>query len=187
MAIRVRSWLVAKATGRNVVAAVVLAVVVGSLFTSVGPWQRVLEWLDGLTPLEMRFGYDADDVAQVLTTLGEEGRPRYRTFLLVDLFFPFFYALPLALLIVFFLRRAAPGSPRATSAAFVPLLSGVADLVENGCLLILLGRYPAPAPSLGAFTGVVTAAKLGLVYASVAIFLAAFLWWLIRRLRGVRV
>ena len=83
-----------------------------------------------LKPLNQRFGYRLQDVEQAWEALGKEGRSAEKTFLELDLVFPFLYGAALATGLL--LAWAALGRPFHPAWIVAPLaVTLLADWVEN--------------------------------------------------------
>jgi hypothetical protein len=133
--------------------------------------------------LDLRWHYDAEAARAAMSAYGEAGRARYLEFLALDAFFPWFYGAALALL----LSRAAAVSFAAGSrwrrVNLLPLLTLLADSVENACLYWMLTRYPDFADAIATLAGHATTLKHLTLLAAVGLLCAAGFGWL-RRRRG---
>lgn len=109
--------------------------------------------------LDLRWHYDADAARAAMAGYGAAGRARYLEFLALDAFFPWFYGAAFALL----LSRAggvlfAAGS-RWRRVNLLPLVTLLADSVENACLYGMLTGYPDFADSIATLGGYATTLK----------------------------
>lgn len=93
------------------------------------------------TPFDLQAqGYAVESFTSDLNKLGTEGRSIYKNFMLCDIFFPAIYALTFASLIFLVFRN------RKNWLKFlflIPLLTGLADYVENIFISISFAGYPS--------------------------------------------
>ena len=93
------------------------------------------------TPFDLQVkGYTVESFTSDLDKLGMEGRNIYKNFMLCDIFFPAIYALTFSSLIflVFYSRK------NWLKWLFViPLLTGLADYIENVFIAISFSDYPS--------------------------------------------
>ncbi len=94
----------------------------------------------GRLPCERR-GYSPDFIYREFDNYGQEGRRLYRSYLLIDLAFPFAYGPTLAISAALLGSTLLGIAPERAWFANAPLAAGVADWVENGLLLFVLSRY----------------------------------------------
>jgi hypothetical protein len=97
----------------------------------------------GVAILDMRMSYTSDDAYELFTALGTEGRLAYRTLHLVpDMLFPISYALLFAFTGAWFLVRLLPLEHPLQWLILTPLVSGLADILENFSLVVSGLEYP---------------------------------------------
>lgn len=167
-------WLDRAATPRGVAVSLAAFVLFSLVVLQVG---APLRQYGGLA-IETTF-HGPNLIGATLDRYGDAGRPLYRTFLLVDLLYPLFYAIPLAISLAYLAARTrSPWLRRLTAA---PLAGGAFDWLENLGLLVLLGAYPRRLDALAAITSAVTAVKIVLVYGSFALAALALVVVLVRR------
>ncbi|MDX2042606.1 MAG: hypothetical protein SF097_15400 [Acidobacteriota bacterium] len=145
-------------TGRNVVLTIIIWLAVSVCLFNFGPY-TTLRASDGEL-LEERFGYSAAQVAARLETLGETGRALYRRFQYFDAVNALLTAAALTLLMSYLLMRLFPSRSALWFAAYLPLLIGALELLENSLLLALLRAFPEPLPWVAAIAGWTTRLKL---------------------------
>lgn len=93
------------------------------------------------TPFDLQAkGYNVKSFISDLDKLGTEGRSIYRNFMLCDIFFPAIYALTFSSLIfsVFHSRKNW-----LKFLFLIPLLTGLADYIENFFIAISFSGYPS--------------------------------------------
>ena len=173
---RLLSW----ASPRNVLLALVAFVGFSLPTFQFGPYARLRERTMGLALLDETFLYTPAQVSATLTAYGAEGRRIYLAFLLLDLLYPFCYAGALALLLAFTARRLVASGRFPRPLLLVPVAAGIGDWLENAGLLVLVLAYPARPTPLALLAAGVTATKLALVTASVALAAVGVLGWLAR-------
>ena len=92
----------------------------------------IVEHSGGLPILDMRASFSPDDAYELFTALGTAGRQAYLVLHLVpDMLFPIGYALTFAFISAWFLVRLLPLDHRLQWLSMIPLISGLADVVEN--------------------------------------------------------
>ena len=97
----------------------------------------------GIPTLDMRSSFTPDDAYELFTALGKEGRNAYRFFHLVpDTLFPISYSLTFAFISAWFLVRLLPLDHRLQWLSLMPLISGLADILENYSLVFASLAYP---------------------------------------------
>lgn len=134
--------------------------------------------------LDLRWHYDAEAARAAMDAYGAAGRARYLDFLVLDAFFPWFYGAAFALL----LSRAgavlfAAGS-RWRRVNLLPLVTLLADSVENACLYWMLTRYPDFAEFTAILGGHATTLKHLTLLVTGLLLCAGGVVWLWRRACG---
>lgn len=126
-----------------------------------------LQQLAGGVPLpDMRpLGYTAAELYEVLQLLGAHGRHFYLT---VQLVLDFFYPLCFGLGFFVWLRRLA-FRRRETVVAIVPLLTMVADWLENAATVWALVKFPQPTPMISYLGSVASVTKSMLLITTVVV------------------
>lgn len=138
-------------------------------------------------PPEAMFGYSAEQAYQILAAEGEAGRRVHLLFEIVDLLLIPVYTALYATAISYGAQRL-PGRWHRVLAfcLFVPVLAGLIDYAEDGCLLTLLWAYPERLSTLATIAGVLTFAKWVLVYASLGLTFLALLGAVVQAWRDRR-
>lgn len=118
----------------NVVYALMLLVTIPSVMT----------FSDGMKLLDMLpFGYESEYVRQLFDTLGEEGRSTYlKRQLPVDMLYPGLFAISYSLIMVYFLSKMNKFNGWVVNLAFLPIVAGLADYLENAGIITMLIKYP---------------------------------------------
>ena len=155
------------ATGRRVVAALAAFAIASVVLFNAGP-ARPLTESAGAPLLDVRFGWDADDAHAFLAAAGDEGRRLYALQLLLDSAYALAFAAAVALALAW-LRKVLAARPAFARLPLLPVAAGALDLVENLGIATLVARFPSEPRLVADATGVVTAAKLVLVYAVMAV------------------
>lgn len=122
----------------------------------------------GVKILDMQFSYTAQQAQSTLAALGSTGRSAYASWLWIDFAFAIAFALFQTTTIF---RLADRISPALRALAFLPLVRGLLDLVEDALVAALLGAFPRAIPWLAVLAGTVTTTKWVLGDALIAIFL----------------
>ena len=139
----------------------------------------------GLPTLDLRPSFTPDDAYELFTALGNEGRQAYRFFHLVpDTLFPIGYSLTFAFLSSWFLVRLLPWDHRLHWLSLIPLVSGLADILENLCLVFGGLAYPGRMDWLvrGAF--LLNRIKFGLLPIGLVLLIVIVAIWFIRKRPG---
>lgn len=154
---------------RTILPALLLFLVV-LLLVMKGPFgsERIKAMSAGLGTLDMRFFYQPSDVTALFAQLGAAGRLAYTRLLTLDFAFLIAYMTMQTLLISALIRKAHLPE-RWSKLNLIPILRSLLDAIENCLLLWLLGAYPAQHPAIAIFVSILTAVKLGINYAYIAL------------------
>ena len=155
-------WLENVARGRRAAGGLLAFALASVVLFNLGPAATITESA-GAPLLDVRFGWGAPEAHAFLLALGEEGRELYAIALVLDSLYALAFAAVAALALAWVLKTLA--APRARPLALAPVLAGGLDLVETAGVWTLLAAFPAEPRIVGDLAGVVTAAKLALVYA----------------------
>ncbi len=136
--------------------------------------------------LDLRWHYDVDTARAAMTAYGAAGRARYLEFLVLDTVFPWVYGAAFALL----LSRAGgvlfpTGSPW-RRVNLLPLMTLLADSVENACLYRMLTCYPDFSDFVATLGGHATTLKHLTLLITALLLCAGGILWLKRRLTRAR-
>ena len=136
----------------------------------------------GLTVLDIRASFTPEDAYQLFTALGTEGRQAYLILhLLPDTLFPIGYALTFAFISAWFLVRLLPLDHRLQWLSMIPLISGLADVLENLSLVICNLVYPGRIDWLVQFAHLLNKVKFGLLPIGVVFLSIIVVLWFIRK------
>ena len=142
----------------------------------------------GVPILDMRLSYTPEDAYQLFTALGVAGRQAYRTLQLVpDTLFPVGYALLFAFTSAWFLVRLLPLDHPLQWLSLTPLISGLADVLENLSLISASLVYPSRVDWLVRFASLLTKLKFGLMPVGVVCLCVMLVVWFIRNRPGSNV
>jgi hypothetical protein len=139
----------------------------------------------GLPTLDLRSSFTPEDAYQLFTALGNEGRLAYRLFHLIpDTLFPISYSLTFAFISAWFLVRLLPLDHSLQWLSLIPLISGLADVFENLCLVFASLAYPGRIDWLvqGAF--LMNRVKFGLLPIGLGFLIIIVVTWFIRKRPG---
>lgn len=177
-----------EAVSGNIRGAGALALVIGSfaygtIITAVLPlWSRMAEAAGG-TELQERLFYGAEEARRALAGIHARAETEALTFYALDVPNAVLYTLGMAAMMAFGLRQLNAAGSSFRFLLFLPLLAGVADLLENACLASALLLWPNAPDALLAAAGMFTGVKLaaGLPAQATAALLAlgglAVLFW----------
>lgn len=94
-------------------------------------------------------GYSYSEAIELLKSLGQEGRNTYLTVQIpLDFVYPAMFAVSYALLITWILKQSFARESRLFFLAFLPLLAGFFDYLENISIIAMLSRFPDVSESL---------------------------------------
>ena len=142
----------------------------------------IMEHSGGLMILDIRESFTPDDAYELFTALGAEGRQAYLILHLVpDTLFPIGYALVFAFISAWFLVRLLPLNHRLQWLSLIPLISGLADVIENLSLVICNLAYPGRIDWLVRFAHLLTKVKFGLLPIGLVFLLIIVVVWFIRK------
>jgi hypothetical protein len=135
----------------------------------------------GLRILDMRFSYGPEEANRLFDALGTEGRRAYLILHLVpDLLFPTCYALAFACTSAWFLVRLLPLDHPVQWLCLTPLISGLADILENLSLVVANLSHPTRIDWLTHVSSVLTKIKFGLMPIGVVLLSVMVLLWFAR-------
>jgi hypothetical protein len=142
----------------------------------------IVEYSGGLTILDLRSDFSPDDAYELFTALGKEGRRAYLVLhLLPDTLFPIGYALVFAFVSAWFMIRLLPLDHRLQWLSMIPLISGLADVIENLSLVICNLAYPGRIDWLVEFAHLLTKVKFGLLPIGLVFLTIIVAMWFIRK------
>lgn len=89
-------------------------------------------------------GYSYAEATEFLQSLGLGGRDSYLTVQLpIDLVYPLMFAVSYALMITWILKQFLPKQSRLFFVAFIPIVVGLFDYLENVSIALMLTRFPS--------------------------------------------
>jgi len=136
----------------------------------------------GIPILDMRLSYTPQEAYQLFTALGAAGRQAYRILHLVpDTLFPIGYSLLFAFTGAWFSVRLFPLDHPLQWLSLTPLISGLADILENLSLVISGLAYPRRMDWLAQVAALLTKIKFGLMPVGVVFLIALVVIWFIRK------
>lgn len=105
---------------------------------------QVMAFADDMQLLDvLPFGYESQYVQLLFDTLGEEGRHAYLTRQLpLDMIYPGLFAVSYSLITVYLLSKMGKFKGLAVNLAFLPVIVGLADYLENAGIITMLLKYP---------------------------------------------
>jgi hypothetical protein len=136
----------------------------------------------GVPILDMRMSYTPEEVYQLFSALGIAGRQAYRTLHLVpDILFPISYALLFAFTVAWFLVRLLPLEHPLQWLILIPLISGLADILENLSLVVSGLVYPNRMDWLAQVASLLTKIKFGLMPIGLVFLIIIVVMWFVRK------
>jgi hypothetical protein len=155
---RLISRLLDIATGRRVLAALLILGVVGTALFRLGPYAR-------LKPFALPYPFPEEtttaqpELSTFLGHLGHRGRELYAVMQWWDMINPLLVAVAGTLLMAWLIRRAGHERRIWRFAVFLPVIAGAADLTENILLRAAIAAFPS-VPGSAAVLADVTKTKL---------------------------
>lgn len=142
----------------------------------------IQEYSGGLMILDLRSNFTPDDAYQLFTALGAEGRRAYLALhLLPDTLFPIGYALTFAFISAWFMVRLLSPDHRLQWLSMIPLISGLADVLENLSLVTANLVYPGRVDWLVRAAHLLTKVKFGLLPIGLVFLIIIIVFWFIRK------
>jgi hypothetical protein len=136
----------------------------------------------GVPILDMRMSYTPEEVYQLFSALGIAGRQAYRTLHLVpDMLFPISYALLFSFTGAWFLVRLLPLDHPLQWLILTPLISGLADILENLSLVVSGLVYPNRMDWLAQVASLLTKIKFGLMPIGLVFLIIIVVMWFVRK------
>ncbi len=164
-----------KLASLRVVALFLLLLIVSNILINGKPYglAQLSEISHGATIPDMEMsGYSPQRAYDILTAQGDAGRAFYlHAIVPQDFPFPFFYALFFATALTCLVQILFPHNRRLLQIGLLGLCAGLADWMENLCLLVLLLRYPQRLDSVAVLASVFTITKAVLMTLSVVALL----------------
>ncbi len=105
---------------------------------------KTMGFSNGMKLLDMMpTGYDLNYVSELFNSLGEIGRGTYLTNQIpVDMIYPLLFGLTYCLLLGYFLKKLNKLKAPFTYLCLLPIISGIADYLENFGIIAMLKSYP---------------------------------------------
>lgn len=109
--------------------------------------QELADITGGLSVPDLSINYTPQSVYSLLDAFGQAGRDLYLTRILpFDIVFSFSYLLFFAITLSLLLRHLIPARDELQGLLIIPVIGGVADIVENICFIAVLLAYPGHQP-----------------------------------------
>jgi hypothetical protein len=126
----------------------------------------------GIQPLDLMMFATPPKIFGMIEQYGEYGRPFYRNVeLTIDIIYPIVYLFFFGLLISWLFQRGFASTSPMRKYNVVPLGAWLFDLLENGCIVILLSIFPVQPAGLAWLLTVLTAVKWFFAGASILLIL----------------
>ncbi len=137
-----------------------------------------------LQPLDLRMGYTKQEVTDLFTKMGTEGRNSYSFGLnVIDSIYPFVYTALLVLLLVLFINKLQLSNPNWSFLIILPALIMLADFIENRIVTAMLKNYPIIKHSTAAFGSAATTVKWVLTVITVLLLFTGMIALALRFIR----
>lgn len=140
---RLTIFLEKNITGKKVLGLFILTNVI-YIFMLTITISKTMELSNGMKLLDMMpTGYDLNYVSELFSSLGEIGRETYLTNQIpVDMIYPLLFGLTYCLLLAYFMKKLNKLNTPFTYLCLLPIISGIADYLENFGIITMLKSYP---------------------------------------------
>jgi hypothetical protein len=170
-------WLLARvAVGALALSALVFS---SKYFDRANPKAKIAARVPNYFSTDMTFGYSPADLVAVLRNYKGEDFDAHRAFISLDMRYPVFYSISLALLVACLLP-ALPAQERVHFLWLLPILAALFDYAENLSMGAALDRFQSSGGASGAgvmrLASVMTSIKLTLLYATLFVVLTGMLY-----------
>lgn len=120
-------------------------------------------------------GYSYKQAIELLTSLGSDGRNAYLSVQLpLDFIYPGMFSVSYALLITWTLKQYLPKDSKLFFIAFIPLLAGGFDYLENISIIAMLESFPNISENLVSSASAFTIVKSGATTVFFVLLILAF-------------
>jgi hypothetical protein len=178
-----------KLASLRVVTLLLLLLIVSNILINGKPYglAQLSEISHGATIPDMEMsGYSPQRAYDILTAQGDAGRAFYLHVIVPQDFpFPLLYSLFFATALIGLVQVLFPHNPRLQQIGLIGLCAGLADWLENLCLIVLLLRYPQRLDSVAVLASVFTITKAILMMMSVVAILIGLALVLAKCARGL--
>jgi hypothetical protein len=155
-----------------------------------GPLAHLTRLADGMPPFDIQpLGYSYAEAHAILAAIGEQGRAYYASpELILDSFYPPLYAASRGLALWWL---TMPGRIRKTPVPLkarwalvaVPILVASLDLVENGCIAVMLWTWPDLSKAIVEISSLATQVKIIAGALTETLMAGLAVVWLVRLFR----
>ena len=129
-------------------------------------------------------GYSYAEAIELLQSLGPDGRNAYLTIQIpIDLVYPAMFAVSYALMITWIFKQGLPKHSRVYLLAFVPILAGLFDYLENAGIVAMLYAFPDVSENLVTSASSFTIAKSGFTTLFFLVLLVSLIYLAIWRMK----
>ncbi|MDK8184047.1 hypothetical protein [Paenibacillus sp. UMB4589-SE434] len=137
----------------------------------------------GLPLLDLLWNYSPNQVYEMLSGYGEQGRNDYIANLaVVDILLPILYGLGMGLLMACLIRRSVPQLFGLRHLSLLPLVAALADYGENITIAVMLQAYPDRIDTLAVTANIFTMTKTSVSLVSLGLIVLFTIIALITRL-----
>lgn len=154
------------------------------------PFWRRLEAIEGGQELQARFNYSVDEAVEALSAIRSGAMLDAQIFYALDVLNAALYALAIAAMIGFGLRQIRLAESALRLLVLLPVIAGVADVVENLCLAMALAAGDPASRVFAAVASVATTIKFSAGFpgqiAGLLLLAAGASTWAWRRIGGIR-
>lgn len=142
---------------------------------------KLKEHTNGVGILDLERSYSPEYAYEVFKLQGDVGRQFYKRLLIsLDFIFPLTYMLFLSTILTFVLRRWLPYDNMLQKLSLIPFIAGLADYLENICILIMLNNYPKELYNIAMTGNVFTILKGALTVLSFLVLIIGLIGLLIQ-------
>lgn len=165
----------------------ILVVITNAVYLLMNLWTipALTELSGGMRiPDMMPMGYDQLYIMKLFLALGLEGQDFYIFRQIpLDMVYPFLFGISYTVLMIWVFARFSALDTSWVNLAFIPLIAGFFDYLENIGIVLMMGEYPEVSETTVNITSVFTNVKSGLTALYFTSLIIVFLFLSIRRTR----
>ncbi len=161
---------------RNLAVLIIASIIVVSIM-GIATQTFVYSIYGEVTMPDTRLAYSFSEIVDVFNTLGQEGLNIWAQAHMLDFLFPLTYMLAMVFGMNMEIRRIYPDNTNIKKLVLIPILSGIADYVENVLILTQIAAFPSLSESVIMIASAVTTLKwtlLGVGFAIIFVFVIIF-------------
>ena len=138
---------------------------------------------ESLKSLDIRTSYSKEDVMELFSKLGDEGRETYEFAIsVIDMIYPIVYGMLLILLLSKLIKNIFREESNYIYLSLLPILIMIFDYAENTNTLSMLSKFPEISDGSVAFGSLVSGVKWYSVSVILILIITGFLYWIVKEI-----